>query len=110
MVGKFEILKAGDGRFAFRLKAANGHTLLNSETYTTKAAAENATAAVQRYCADETAYERLITEDGSHYFQVRAANGQVLARSDVYTTEPGLDEGIASVRRIAVEAMLVDGT
>ena len=41
MAGYFELSKSSDGQFKFALKAGNHETILTSELYKTKAAAEN---------------------------------------------------------------------
>ena len=41
MAGYFELSKSSDGQFRFVLKAGNHETILTSELYKTKAAAEN---------------------------------------------------------------------
>lgn len=49
-MSKFEIFKATNGQYYFRLKAENGEIIANSEGYTTKQGALNGIAAVKR-CA-----------------------------------------------------------
>jgi uncharacterized protein YegP (UPF0339 family) len=39
MPGKFELKKGRSGKFSFNLKAVNGQVILTSQTYKTKAAA-----------------------------------------------------------------------
>lgn len=47
MSGWFELSKSSDGQFRFVLKAGNGETILTSELYTSKSAAENGIASVR---------------------------------------------------------------
>ena len=47
---KFEIFKAVNGNFYFRLKAENGEIIASSEGYATKQGVQNGIAAVKR-CA-----------------------------------------------------------
>ena len=47
---KFEIYEGRDGQYYFRLKAANGEIIAQSEGYTTKQNARNGVQAVQK-CA-----------------------------------------------------------
>lgn len=49
-MSKFEIFKATNGQFYFRLKAENGEIISTSEGYTSKQGAQNGIAAVRR-CA-----------------------------------------------------------
>src|SRR5688572_10601472 len=39
--GKFDLYQSSDAQWRFRVVAGNGRTLLSSEAYTTRAAAEN---------------------------------------------------------------------
>ena len=47
MAGWFELSKSKNDQFRFVLKAGNAETILVSELYTTKAAAQNGIASVQ---------------------------------------------------------------
>lgn len=47
MAGKYEIYKDAGGGFRFRLKAGNGEVIATSESYTTKASAQNGVASVK---------------------------------------------------------------
>lgn len=49
-MSKFELFKATNGQYYFRLKAENGEIIANSEGYTSKQGALNGIAAVRR-CA-----------------------------------------------------------
>lgn len=49
-MGKFEIFKATNGQYYFRLKAENGEVIAVSEGYASKQGAQNGIAAVKR-CA-----------------------------------------------------------
>lgn len=49
-MSKFEVFKATNGLYYFRLKAENGEIIANSEGYTSKQGALNGVAAVRR-CA-----------------------------------------------------------
>ena len=42
-------------------------------------------------------------------FDLKATNGQVIATSEVYTTKDACENGIASVKKNAPEAEVVEG-
>ena len=48
VAGKFEITKDAEGKFRFRLKAANGEIIAASESYDSKAGVKNGIASVQK--------------------------------------------------------------
>ena len=96
--GWFELSKSKDGQFRFVLKAGNAETILTSELYTTKSAAQNGIASVQANCAHDERYERKTATNGKPYFNLKAANHQVIGTSQMYASEQSRDGGIASVK------------
>ena len=51
MAGKFVISRTKNGQYVFVLKAGNGETIAQSETYTTKAAAKAGVESVKQNAA-----------------------------------------------------------
>ena len=98
MSGWFELNKGSNGQFYFVLKAGNAEVILTSEHYTTRAAAENGIASVQKNSPDDARYECKIASDGRHFFNLKAANHQVIGSSQMYDSQEGRDKGIASVK------------
>ncbi|MBF5003290.1 YegP family protein [Diaphorobacter caeni] len=98
MAGWFELSKSSDGQFRFVLKAGNAETILTSELYKTKASAENGIASVQANAGLEERYERKESTNGKSYFNLKAANHQVIGSSQMYGTAKSRDDGIASVK------------
>jgi uncharacterized protein YegP (UPF0339 family) len=48
-----------------------------------------------------------VTREGKFYFVLKAGNGQTIASSEMYETETSCLNGIASVRKNAVDAEVV---
>ncbi|ERO61755.1 hypothetical protein P308_07160 [Pseudomonas piscis] len=90
--------KSSNGQFRFVLKAANAEVILTSELYTTRAAAENGIASVQANSPLDERYERKSAKDGKPYFNLKAANHQIIGSSELYSTDAARDKGIASVK------------
>ena len=107
MSGKFEIDKASNDQFIFRLKAGNGEIILASEQYTTKSACENGIDSVRKNSTADDNFERKIAKDERHYFVLKAANHQVIGQSQMYKSADGMENGIASVAANAPTAALV---
>ena len=101
MSGKFELYTDNAGEFRFRLKAGNGENILASEGYKQKASAENGIESVKKNAGDDGRYERKETAAGKHMFNLKATNGQVIGKSQMYKTESGCTNGIDSVQRHA---------
>ena len=98
MSGWYELKRSSSGQFRFVLKAANAEIILTSELYTTRAAAENGIASVQANSPLEERYERKSAKDGQPYFNLKAANHQIIGSSETYSSEAARDKGIASVK------------
>jgi uncharacterized protein YegP (UPF0339 family) len=96
---KYTKFKDKAGEWRFNLKAGNGETILSSEGYTTSSACDNGIASVQKNSGDEARYERKTAKNGKFYFVLKAANHQVIGQSEMYTSESGRDNGIASVQK-----------
>ncbi|MCB2018793.1 MAG: YegP family protein [Hydrogenophaga sp.] len=98
MAGWYELSSNDKGQFSFVLKAGNGEVILRSEQYNTKAAAENGIASVQTNSPQDARYERKEAADGRPFFNLKAANHQVIGTSQMYKDAAGRDNGIRSVQ------------
>jgi uncharacterized protein len=110
MPGHFELLKGDTGAFRFNLKADNNHTILTSESYRSKAGAQNGIESVKKNAGADERYERRVARDGSPYFVLRAANKEVIGKSEMYSSTRQMEGGIASVKRNAADADVKDKT
>ncbi len=110
MAGWFELSKSSDGQVRFVLKAGNAETILTSELYKTRAAAENGIASVQKNCGSDERYELKEAANGKFFFNLKAANHQVIGTSQMYATTQARDGGIASVKTNGASATVKDKT
>ncbi len=110
MAGWYELSKSKDGQFRFVLKAGNSETILTSELYQAKASAENGIASVQTNCGDGARYELKTASNGKFMFNLKAGNHQVIGTSQMYASEDGRDNGIASVKTNGKSATVKDMT
>jgi uncharacterized protein len=104
MAGKFVMKSNAAGKFHFNLKAGNGQVILTSETYESRAAAENGIAAVRKNAPDDGRYERKTSKAGEPYFVLKSGNGEVIGKSEMYSAPAAMENGIASVKQNAPEA------
>jgi uncharacterized protein len=109
-MAKFEIFKGSDNQFYFRLKAGNGENILGSEGYTQKPSCENGIESVRKHSPYDSYYERRIASNMQYYFVLKASNGQVIGKSQMYASSQGRDGGIDAVKRDAPTAPIVDLT
>lgn len=92
----FELDKTSDGQFRFALKASEKETLLASETYRSRDSAENGIASVRSNCASAARYEKKVAANGKFFFNLKAANGQVIGTSQLYATSEARDASITA--------------
>lgn len=109
-MGKFEISLRKNGEVQFNLKATNGQVILTSEGYKTKAACLNGVESVKKNCLEDARFERKEAKNGKPYFNLKASNGQVIGASQMYASAKTMENGIASVKKNAPEAAVVDLT
>lgn len=109
-MGKFEIKKRKNNEFQFDLKASNGQIILTSEGYTTKENCKNGIESVKKNSQINSRYEKLEAKNGKPYFNLKASNGQVIGTSEMYESIAARDNGIASVKKNAPDADVVDLT
>lgn len=110
MAGWFEVSQAKDGQYRFVLKAGIGEPVLTSELYKTKASALNGIASVQKNSPDDARYERLVSKADKPYFNLKAANHQIIGTSQFYASEQSRDKGIESVKNNGVSETVKDLT
>lgn len=108
MAGKFVISKGKDGKDYFVLKAGNGEVILQSQGYKSASGCDNGVESVRKHAVDEKNFEWREAKDGRSYFVLKASNGQEIGRSQLYKSESGCKNGIASVAKNAADAKLSD--
>ncbi|WP_036860019.1 YegP family protein [Porticoccus hydrocarbonoclasticus] len=108
--GKFEIYKDKAGEFRFRLKASNGENIGASEGYKAKSGAENGIESVRKNSSTKESYDVFEGNNGKWYFNLKAANHQVILSSQGYSSKQGAEGGCDSVARNAPDATVDDQT
>ena len=109
-MAKFEIYVRKNGEIQFNLKASNGEVILTSEGYTTKAACLNGVESVKKNALEEKRFDKLVAKNGKPYFNLKATNGQIIGSSQMYANEKNMLNGVASVKKNAIDAPIVDLT
>ncbi len=93
---RFEIFKGLDGKYYFHVKAKNGEIVLQSQAYTTKASANAGVSSVQTNGGVASRYAVTPAADGSFYFVLKAANGQVIANGETYASKSNAERAVGS--------------
>lgn len=104
----YDLLEAADGSFYFNLVAENGEIIGTSQMYSTKSNANRALKATREILAKVNRQEAAETGgaafnvfkglDGKYYFNLKAANGEIVLASQAYTTKASAKKGVASIR------------
>ena len=110
MAGWFELSNSTDGQFRFVLKAGNAETILTSELYKARGSAENGIASVQTNSLADARYETKESSNGKFFFNLKAANHQVIGTSQMYATAASRDAGMASVKANGASTNIKDKT
>lgn len=97
-MSKFVVSKSSNGEFRFKLKAGNGETILVSEGYSARSGCDNGIESVRTNSQVDDRFDKKTSTNGKHYFNLKAANGQIIGTSEMYESASGRDGGIASVK------------
>src|SRR5262245_57138841 len=106
----YELKKDASGQFRFNLKAGNGEVILTSESYGQKASALEGIDSVRANGSNDPSYERKNSTSDQPYFVLKAGNGQILGRSEMYSSAAARDNGIKSVQTNCVSTTVKDLT
>ena len=122
-MGKIQTKKTASGGFVFNLLAGNGQGVATSEVYNKRGSMLNGIASVQKNAPvagveDQTVenpeklrnpkFEVYADKAGKTRFRLKAANGQVIAVSEAYETKKAALAGVASVKKNAPGAKIVE--
>ena len=99
MPGYYHLKIGNDGQYSFTLKASNHLVILSSQRYTSRFSALDGIESVRANSQLAERYVRKIAGDGSPYFVLLAANGQVIGCSQTYSAPAAMENGIGSVRQ-----------
>jgi len=108
MAGKFVKSIGKDGKHYFVLKAGNGETILQSQGYASAQTCAGGIESVRKNSQEPQRFEKKTAKNGKFFFTLKAANGQIIGKSQMYKTEKGRNNGIDSVARNAATATVVE--
>ncbi len=91
-------------QFYFRVYNSQENQVLRSEAYNSKAARDNGIASFKKNAPISERYERLTSSDGKYYFNIKAANHQIVATSLMFDTEADQEAAIKEIIAYASSA------
>jgi uncharacterized protein len=92
VAARAQVLPSESG-WRFNVYAANGAVVLTSESYTDEAAALNGAFSTVDNGKSASAYEVRTSATGQYYFVLKAANGQIVGTSQMYSTKASAERG-----------------
>lgn len=110
MAGKFVLTKTNHGHLVVNLKAGNGEVILTSEFYKAKVSAQNGIESMRKNATNDGQFERRKSKANEPYFVLKAGNGEIIGKSEMYSSEAAMENGIKSVKNNAPDAAFVDDT
>ena len=109
MPAKFEISRSEkNSEYYFHLKATNGEVILRSQGYKDLSSAKKGIASVQTNAVLDVRYQLKTAKNKEFYFDLHSRNKLVIGTSQMYKEESGRTKGIASVKKNAPTAKVVD--
>ena len=121
-MGKF-VIKDAKGGVKFDLRAGNNQIILSSEIYNSLAACKNGIESVRKNAAGAVLEDQTVTgfkqeknpkfevytdKAGETRFRLKAANGEIIGVGEGYKRKASCLDGIASIRKNAPDAEIVD--
>ena len=107
-MAEFLLRKTDSGQFNFSLKNDADKTLLKSEQYNSKASAQNGIEAVRKNAGDDGRYDLKESSSGKFYFNLKAANGQIVGTSSMYASDGERAQAVAYVKKGAAHAGVIE--
>jgi uncharacterized protein len=105
---RFEIIEDKRHQFCFHLAAGNGRIILQSESYKKIDMCRHGIEAVKQNAANIRQFK--LKPEGkaktSPYFVLTASNGEVIARSETYSSVQKRDVAVKTVMRVAPTALV----
>jgi len=96
--------------FSFAFVTDDGKTLLRSENYKAKNSAMNGIESVKKNCGNDARYELKEAKNGKLFFNLKAANGQIVATSAMFPDAAARDAAIAELKKHCASAPVDDQT
>jgi uncharacterized protein YegP (UPF0339 family) len=107
-MGKFVISKGFSGGYYFSLKAPNGQIILASQNYVMKESCLRGIESVKHNATNIERFEKMVAKNGTYYFNLKAGNGEIIGKSELYITMAARDNGIEAVKNNAPTATIQD--
>ena len=107
MSARFVVKRASSGAAVFTYEDSTHRVILQSQRYATAGAARGGIDSIRVNAVDDQRYERLIARSGHPYFNLKAANGEIIGTSVMFSSPQERHEAIEAMQRDAPGAPIV---
>lgn len=97
MNARFLISRSTDEQFYFNLLSGSGERILTSERYDARQSVDTGIASVKLNAPVDQQYHRRTDAQGMPYFVLKAKNGEIIGKSESYSSTAAMERGIHSV-------------
>jgi uncharacterized protein YegP (UPF0339 family) len=104
----FDLFTGKDGQFYFNLEAANHEIVLSSEGYVAKSSALGGIDSVRAHGREINNFEILQAKNGQWYFNLKAANHQIIGTSELYVSKYNAKRGAKTVAALLYSERVAD--
>ncbi|MDO5640332.1 MAG: YegP family protein [Neisseria sp.] len=104
----FELTRSDNGEFHFNFLNEDDKTILRSEQYGSKASAQNGIESVRNNAGNDDRYELKESSSGKYYFNLKAANGQIIGTSMMYASHAERETAVLHVKGGAAHAGVME--
>ena len=106
--GKWIVEKESEGEFVSKLIASNGEVMLTSEIYVSEEGARSGIETIIRG-VEADSFKIYQDKNKNYYYKIKTANNRLLCVGETYKSKDGCLKAVESVKRIAKDAMVVEG-
>ncbi|ADY30533.1 MULTISPECIES: YegP family protein [Cellulophaga] len=93
-----DIEKKEDNTFTFSLKTKNNVVLLQGNSFKTKEELHSAIKEIMPSINSLNVFERKTAYNGKFLFNLKGLNGKVIGKSQFYSSEAGMENGIKNLK------------
>lgn len=93
-----EITEIKDGSFQFCIKTENNQILLTSVRVNSMEKVEEMINELNRSGGKQLRFERKTNHKGKFFFNIKNEGGQLMATSECYSSEAGMENGIKNLK------------
>lgn len=93
------VKKEKDDQYHFSVTTAGGNAILKSVSFPSRSELEAAVRQLRPLVSKPSVFERKTSHNGKFHFTLKNQDGAVIGHSKPYTSEAGMENGIANLQK-----------